>query len=499
MIGSVWCTSGPLSTSVRPDRKLTSTITAMLRSLARLPFRRNAFSLSRTFGFPLSLSTVALTTTKSPVPSDKSRKMPSSSSVPLQPPPAPATTRRPTGPVPFLEYPSPNATSTSIFNSSNSNTTTKPKRYLLFFISGNPGLIDYYAPFFNHLRSLLNELESKSYSSPDQQPITFHIYGQNLIGFSDSDHTPFVPGSPETEPFLLEEQISHLYSSLVTLNEQKGPFDEIILAGHSVGSFLALEILHRSLQSSSPSQLLPISTALLLFPTIHQMHLSPSGLHLSRIRSIPFLNNYAHVLAKSFVDLVPGFALRWITRRVLGMSEHGSKVTTRFLQSRDGIWQAIHLGKDEMGVIRDGEGRWGWWSSSSGSVSTSGSSAEGEGEREGEVVAKEIETVESDWEEVDRQIRQEHAHNQGQQQQGQTQKKKPKFFLYFGQNDHWVADKYRDEFIERRKREGHMGKEGGTKIVIDEDRIPHAFCINHSEQVAEKVRVWVEEVLELEG
>ncbi|KAK3350556.1 hypothetical protein B0H65DRAFT_517930 [Neurospora tetraspora] len=452
----------------------------MLRSLIRLHFRRNASSLFQFSGFPLSSSTVALTTTKSPISVNKSRNM-SSSSVPPQPPPAPATTRRPTGAVPFLEYPSPNATSTS----SNSS-TTKPKRYLLFFISGNPGLIDYYAPFFTHLRSLLNELESTSASSPGQQPITFHIYGQNLIGFSDSDHQPFSPGSPETEPFLLEEQIAHLYDSLVSLNEEKGPFDEIILAGHSVGSFLSLEILHRSLQSSSSS--LPITTALLLFPTIHQMHLSPSGLHLSRIRSIPFLNNHAHVLAKSFVDLVPGFALRWITRRVLGMSEHGSEVTTRFLQSRDGIWQAIHLGKDEMGEIRDGEGRWGWWSSP-----TAPTSHEQRDEHEEqEVVAKEMEGIESDWERFDAQIRQEHEQRKGEEEK----RKKPKFFLYFGQNDHWVADQYRDEFIERRKREGHTGKEGGTKIVIDEDKIPHAFCINHSEQVAEKVKLWVEEVVE---
>ncbi|KAK3501967.1 hypothetical protein B0T13DRAFT_510478 [Neurospora crassa] len=430
--------------------------------------------------------------------------MSSSSSAELPPPPAPTTTRHPTGPVPFLEYPSPNATTTS----NNSNSTTKPKRYLLFFISGNPGLIGYYGPFFTHLRSLLNELESESAaasSSPVHQPITFHIYGQNLIGFSDSDHAPFVPGSPDTEPFVLEEQISHLYDSLVSLNQQKGPFDEIILAGHSVGSFLSLEILHRSLQSSSsspPSVRLPITTALLLFPTIHQMHLSPSGLHLSRIRSIPFLNQYAHVLAKSVVDLVPRFALRWITRNVLGMSEHGSEVTTRFLQSRDGIWQAIHLGKDEMGVIRDGEGRWGWWSTTS--ASSPGPSGEGEGGRDGdrdeEVVAKELEAVEEDWQRVaDAQIRQEeHEHEQKRQKKGQEQEeaKKLKFFLYFGQNDHWVADRYRDEFIERRKREGHTGKEGGTKIVIDEDRIPHAFCINHSEQVAEKVRVWIEEVVE---
>ena len=190
------------------------------------------------------------------------------------------------------------------------------------------------------------------------------------------------------------------------------------------------------------------------------------------------------------------------------MSKHGSEVTTGFLQSRDGIWQAIHLGKDEMGVIRDGEGRWGWWSSSPSTSASSSADADydqNRGDRDEEAVAKELEAVESDWEQVDRQVRDEANYHhqqtqgqaQGQQQQGEkATTKKPRFFLYFGQNDHWVADKYRDEFIERRKRDGHVGKEGGTKIVIDEDKIPHAFCINHSEQVAEKVRKWVEEVVE---
>jgi hypothetical protein len=49
-----------------------------------------------------------------------------------------------------------------------------------------------------------------------------------------------------------------------------------------------------------------------------------------------------------------------------------------------------------------------------------------------------------------------------------------KFFFYFAERDHWVADECRDEFIERRRRDG---PKGGTRVVVDEAGIPHAFCI----------------------
>lgn len=47
-----------------------------------------------------------------------------------------------------------------------------------------------------------------------------------------------------------------------------------------------------------------------------------------------------------------------------------------------------------------------------------------------------------------------------------------KLVFYFGRNDHWVAERTRDEIIAMR------GKtKGGHRMMVCEDGVPHAFCI----------------------
>ena len=67
----------------------------------------------------------------------------------------------------------------------------------------------------------------------------------------------------------------------------------------------------------------------------------------------------------------------------------------------------------------------------------------------------------------------------------------PRLVFYFGQGDHWVADHTRDALIKAR---GNTGE--GVKMIIDEDGIPHGFCIHHSVQVARKVAGWLHEMAE---
>ncbi len=53
----------------------------------------------------------------------------------------------------------------------------------------------------------------------------------------------------------------------------------------------------------------------------------------------------------------------------------------------------------------------------------------------------------------------------------------PKLIFYFGQSDRWVADHTRDELIASRgnvKGEGELWK---PKMLIDDEGIPHGFCI----------------------
>ena len=51
-----------------------------------------------------------------------------------------------------------------------------------------------------------------------------------------------------------------------------------------------------------------------------------------------------------------------------------------------------------------------------------------------------------------------------------------RMFFYFGRNDHWVAEKTREEIIEAKSMA--RGKGGKTPtMVVCEDGLPHAFCL----------------------
>lgn len=315
---------------------------------------------------------------------------------------------------------------------------TPQPQCLLFLISGNPGIIEYYEPFLKKLKDLLS-------SSPIQNKTLFHLAGRDLAGFNDDDHEPFTTDRP---PFDLEHQITHTLSQLaamrITCGQNTGrPFDQVILIGHSVGAYIALEIFHRLLQKPDQAPHLRLKAGILLFPTITHLAQSPSGIHLEFIRRSPLLNNHAHRVATGFLGLSPSPALRWFVRHALGFSPHATAITVRWLMSRDGVWQAIHLGKDEMRVV--GEERWSdeLWE-----------------------VAEDAEVQEQKSGDVD--------HNTP----------PPKFFFYFGQKDHWVSNKMRDEFIAKRKshadREGPSHKKGRTKVEMAESNIPHAFCTSES-------------------
>lgn len=69
----------------------------------------------------------------------------------------------------------------------------------------------------------------------------------------------------------------------------------------------------------------------------------------------------------------------------------------------------------------------------------------------------------------------------------------PKLVFYFGQNDHWVADHTRDALIAARGRENNKSSNKPV-MLIDENGVDHGFCIRHSESIAEKVSVWIEEI-----
>ncbi|KAL2074367.1 hypothetical protein VTL71DRAFT_8145 [Oculimacula yallundae] len=309
-------------------------------------------------------------------------------------------------------------------------TTTSPSssHHLIFFITGNPGLIGYYNTFLHSLHNILNSFQ-------DNQNI-YHIHGQSLAGFVDS--------TPKTRntPYSLEEQIEISLAAVKSQRIPSGPerdqrYDSVILIGHSVGSYILLELIRR-LGKTSPTK---ISAGILLFPTVTHIAKSPSGKKISTLFRIPDFAKKVGTAAKGLVYLAPGGILKWLVGVVARMPSEAAEVTTGFLRSRMGVWQALHMAKDEMDFIT--EDKW----------------------------------DEDIW---------------GIEHQDLTSKTRtPKLIFYFGQNDHWVADHTRDALIAARGREDEDMKSSKPIMLIDNGGIPHGFCIRHSETVAEKVALWI--------
>lgn len=321
----------------------------------------------------------------------------------------------------------------------------KIQHILIYFITGNPGLIEYYRPFLARLRELLD-------AAPSLASKRFHIYGQDLAGFSDESHEPFTPSRP---PYTLEQQIQLSLNTVRSMRiEEPGlrhgePYDDVLLMGHSVGSYIALQLCHRMLQ---PTRLSPplvteprpepkLEKAILLFPTVVHIGRSPSGRRIGALKRIPFMPANAHRLARLVLALWPLGVLLWFLRTVMGFPPHGADVTARWLKSRDGIRQALYMGMDEMRVIGD------------------------------DVWDEELWGIERD------------------AQNSSSRTLIPRFYFFFGKDDHWVANHYRDLFIEKRQRQVER-----TRLMVDEGNLPHAFCIHHSETIAEKVCTWVGEM-----
>ncbi|KAH6975300.1 hypothetical protein BKA56DRAFT_590373 [Ilyonectria sp. MPI-CAGE-AT-0026] len=312
---------------------------------------------------------------------------------------------------------------------------------LVYFVCGNPGLVEYYTDFLTNLRGFLQKSEVET---------AYDIYGRNLLGFSDDDHEPFGEGN---EPWDLDGQIEGIYDDVAAKRVRLGdgtagkPYDFVALMGHSVGSFISVEIFHRHMKSPDRAPHLNLKYGFLLFPTLTHIGRSPSGTRVESVRRVlPILDNVAHIGARLILSVFTKGTLTWIVNKIMGFTPLTAEVTARWLKSRDGVHQAIHLGLSELEMIR--EERWGeeLW-----------------------------EVAEQDDDDDDAQTT-------------------PKFFLFYGREDHWVANWARDELIERRREHGERG--GRTKILVAEGDIPHAFCtkVASSFAMAESVHDWIKEI-----
>jgi pimeloyl-ACP methyl ester carboxylesterase len=212
------------------------------------------------------------------------------------------------------------------------------RHYLIFFITGNPGLIAYYTTFLSTLHQLLE-------SRPDRSSNAFHIFGRSFNGFEDEpEDVVRDKASDREEPYGLTAQIDLTLDALQAQRISTGPrrgqlFDGIILMGHSVGSFVLMEILLKARQA--PTTIPRINAGFLLFPTVVDIAKSPSGVKATKLLKIPQFVTRVSTLVRGLMWLLPRSVVKVLVCIVTGQPDDSATVTTSFLKSKNGVWQAL--------------------------------------------------------------------------------------------------------------------------------------------------------------
>lgn len=204
--------------------------------------RTRSSRVSRIPALPSLQSTPSTSGTTTPFNPRASAEQPSLSLPPafdapllLLPPPLPNASIR-TGPrsLPYdvLHYPPPSLTTSLV----------------ILFIPGNPGLIDYYQSFLSTLQSSL----------PSEIRDETELYAIGHLGHSlEAEKKGLVKGFKPSEQASLEEQVLVKCQFVDELRGKLGDQVKIIIMGHSIGSWICLQVSF-SLSLPLPRLLLPL-------------------------------------------------------------------------------------------------------------------------------------------------------------------------------------------------------------------------------------------------
>ncbi|CAE6488018.1 unnamed protein product [Rhizoctonia solani] len=163
---------------------------------------------------------------------------------------------------------------------------------LLLFIPGNPGLVEFYTEFLEHLHHTFNNAGTR---------LAMLIRGH--VG-----HAPSLPTENSSWTVGLDSQVTSVIELYDLARDFYGSSTKIILAGHSVGGWIVTQVMHARPNTASG--------ALLLFPTVSNIASTPNGQKLSWLlcRPIPtIISGLYRLLTFLPLSVVP-YALSYLSK-----------------------------------------------------------------------------------------------------------------------------------------------------------------------------------------
>lgn len=282
--------------------------------------------------------------------------------------------------------------------------------YRLVMIPGNPGLISFYHDFLMELAANLETVEHAC----------FLIEGYSLRGFEIS--------KPPAQPVGLQEQVDYVETLIdrAIEGDKQLATQKVILMGHSVGSYLLLEVLRRH-RIRQKDQELPyrIIGGICLFPTVVDIAISKSGRRATRVLNVPWFALIARSLVVLIIRLIPSSLLLYLIRLITRFPDDAAGTVRAYLQSAMGVRETLHMARDEMNEITADK-----WDDDVWGSATS------------------------------------------------LKKERTKLYFYFGEDDHWVANRTRQDLLATRACPAGSEEYWRPQMDIDQDGTPHGFCIS---------------------
>ena len=208
--------------------------------------------------------------------------------------------------------------------------------YLIFFMAGNPGVIYYYEQFLSRLCALLQD------TYPGKAH--FDIHGHSHQGFEEYANSTNIE-----QPADLNDQIEYqeelLYEHVEDHRNATGRVPKVILMGHSVGSYVLLEIIRRHVEKirSDESKDFDLIGGILLFPTIAEIAQSQLGKVARYVLQFPGFARIVGALAHGLTSCLPDRTLKVLISMITRHSEYAVNTTAKLLRSPMGIRQALYV------------------------------------------------------------------------------------------------------------------------------------------------------------
>ena len=169
--------------------------------------------------------------------------------------------------------------------------------HLIFFVTGNPGVIAFYQRF---LRLVHEKLNSKIGENGGVA-----VYGCSLGGF-ETERTTKIHSLDEQETLLLRALESAKSRSAFARDGDERTDCEVTLIGHSVGTYLVLKLLQTTMESTNgPKDRYRFHNGILLFPTVLDLAESPSGRILRWPLAVPGLATVVGSLVRLVARSLP--------------------------------------------------------------------------------------------------------------------------------------------------------------------------------------------------